>query len=115
MHLRTGFRTSSSFYSSTSNWIFQGVIQGNGAALVVWLLLSILLVKYLYSLELIPQLITLLSLVLFQLAASLYIDDTNINIRNNSTESESDIIARAQKLISVWQDTLRLTGGDLKI
>ena len=53
MFLQTLYRVSTSAYSGSSLIPFQGVVQGNRAALVLWLIISILLIHYLYSLELV--------------------------------------------------------------
>jgi len=53
MHLQTSFGTSKTSYSGTSAEPFQGAVQGNGAAPVLWLIISIILVRYLYALRLV--------------------------------------------------------------
>ena len=45
----------------------------------------------------------------------MYIDDTDLFIFNNGSESEQDITERAQKLLDTWRFVLQLSGGDLKL
>ena len=47
--LRTAFGVSKSCYSDDESRLFQGVVQGSGAALALWIIISIFLVRYLYS------------------------------------------------------------------
>ena len=99
MYLRIDYRVSQSSYTKLKSKPFQGSIQGNRAAPVLWLILSILLVKYLYFLQLVPKTYTLISLQDYQLGALLYIDDTDLTARNSRKELEEEIHANTQKMI----------------
>ena len=48
IHLRTAFVVSTSFYTSDAQ-PFQGAVQGNGEAPVLWLIITIFLMRYLYK------------------------------------------------------------------
>ena len=87
----------------------------NGAASVMWFIISIFLVRYLYLHKAIPSHVTPISLITYSLAGLLYIDNIDLFIRNTGTETESQIISRAQLTLDLWQSTLQISGGNLKI
>ena len=115
MHLHTSFGISNYHYSETKLLPFQGVIQGNKATPVLQLILLILLIQYLYHLQLVLQSITLVLLTTFQIAALLYANDTNIIVRNDGTESKEEILIKAQKMLQTQQYALQITGSNLKL
>ena len=49
MFLQTAFGVSKNYYSGNDDRPFQGVVQGSGAAPALWMIISIFLVRYLYS------------------------------------------------------------------
>ena len=95
IHLRIGYGVSQSSYTKSKSRPFQGGIQDNRAAPVLWLILSILLVKYLYFLQLVPKTYTPISLQDHQLGALLCADNTDLIVRNSREESEEEIHVRA--------------------
>ena len=115
MYLYTAYRISSSYYIGTSSKPFQGGIQGNSVVLVAWFILSIFLVRFLYLHKLVLSHTTPISLISYTLASLLYVDDTDVFIRNLGSKSISDISSRAQKTLDLWRFALHLTSGDLKL
>ena len=82
MYLQIAYGVSTSAYFGSDLMPFQGVIQGNRAVPVFWLIISILLIHYLYALGLVSKHSTLISGIVFQFAALIYMDDTNLNVLN---------------------------------
>ena len=82
IHLQIAYRVSSLAYSGSNLIPFQRVVQGNEATLVLWLIISILLIRYLYALGLVSKHSTLISGIVFQLATLIYVDNTDLNILN---------------------------------
>ena len=115
MFLRTSFGISSSCYSGSFALPFQGAIQGNGAAPVLWLIISIILVRYLYALNLVTEHHTPISGALFSLAALVYVDDSDLNILNLNQKSTVEVLEEAQALLNAWHFALRTSGGELKL
>ena len=99
MFLRTSFGISYSFYSGSKEKPFQGSIQGNGAVPPIWLIISIFLVRYLYSLKWIYINQTLLSKLAHRIAVFLHMDDTDLVAINKGEEIEAEVVARAQLLL----------------
>ena len=95
MYLRSSFRLLADFYIGSSLVPFQGGVQGNRAAPLIWLILSILLVRYLYSSRWVSVRMSAISKVAYQLAGFLYIDDTDLVALNSGNESEAEVVARA--------------------
>ena len=76
--LRTSFRLLSSYYTSSKEQLFQGRVQGNRVAPPVWLIISILLIRYLYSTKFVSTSSTPITKLIFMIVALIYVDDTNI-------------------------------------
>ena len=95
MYLQTLFRTSTSAYSGSTQNSFQNSIQDNRAAPVLWLIISILLIRYLYHKELVSKHLTPISNISFQLAALLYINDSDLNIMSLNRNSTLEVIQEA--------------------
>jgi len=56
--------------------------------------MAIMIILYLYYLNLVLQLLTLLTREVFYLIAQLFIDDTNFNIENIGKETMNEVIDR---------------------
>ena len=95
MFFRISFRVFSKFYTGTKELPFQGRVQGNRAIPPIWLIISILLIRYLYGLKLISVIKISITQLVFQLVGFLYIDDTNLILMNDGKESTVEIISRA--------------------
>ena len=115
MFLRTLFGISQHFYSGSDEQPFQGMVQGNGAAPPVWLIISIFLVRYLYSKRVVSHLMIPISGLVVALAALIYVDDTDLYVFNDSNSSAEEVVNKAQVLVDTWHAVLQLTGGDLKL
>ena len=95
MFLRTSYRVLKLYYTSSKNKLFQGAIQGNGAAPLMWLIILIFLVRYLYKLKQIHIRYSPISKVAYQIAEFLYVDDTDLVTLNKGDESVSEVVSRA--------------------
>ena len=71
--------------------------------------------RYLYSKKLVPVSETVISKVLFQIEAQLYIDNTDLPMMNQGNDSAKQLVTRAQIILNYWHNTLWFTGGDLKL
>ena len=76
--------------------------------------MSIFLVRYLYSSQLVLVRTLVISKVAYQLASFLYVDDTDIVVLNSRSELAEEVVVRAQLLLDRWQYTLQVTGRELK-
>ena len=61
----------------------------------MWLIISILLIKYLHSIKFVGVSTIAISKLIFTIMALIYIDDTNIVLLNRGREMEVEIIVRA--------------------
>ena len=62
-------------------------------------MISIILVRYLYSSKFVTVLKTAIIKVAFQLAGFIYIDDTDLTILNEGKEIAEEVVARAQLML----------------
>ena len=67
-------------------------MQGSGLALVIWLMLTILLIRALYYTKIVPSHLTLITLKSYSTAALLYIDDVELIIKNADNEEVYNIV-----------------------
>jgi len=58
------------------------------------MIVTIMIILYLYRLQLVPTLVIRITKEEFQLIAQLFVDDTDLNIENNRKELEQQIIDR---------------------
>ena len=115
MFLRTSHGISTNYYSDTDGKPFQGVVQGSGAAPALWLIISIFLVRYLYSKNLTTPICTLISRAVLPLAALIFVDDTDLYVFNSGSDTTEEVVMKGQRLLDAWHDILKFTGGDLKL
>ena len=117
-HLRTGYGDSASTFGSnfqggTSS--YQGLVQGNGAAPALWLLISGFLVKYLRQQGHGTTLVSSISKALLRYCALLYVDDGDFPTPSlSASESLDSVISRHQSLVNDWSGGLFTSGGALK-
>ena len=78
-------------------------------------MISILLIRYLYSTKFTSISSTAITKLIFIIIVLIYIHNTDIVIFNKGNESETKIIARSQLLLDSWYIALSFTGGDLKV
>ena len=115
MFLRTSHGISTNYYSDTDGQPFQGVVQGSGAAPALWLIISIFLVRYLYSKNLTTPICTPISRAVLPLAALIFVDDTDLYVFNSGSDTTEEVVMKGQQLLDAWHDILKFTGGDLKL
>ena len=95
MFLQTTFRVSEHYYSGDDDRLFQGIVQGSGAAPALWMIISIFLVRYLYSKNLTIQLSILLLGIVIPLAALIFIDDTDLYVFNSGSDTTEELVFKA--------------------
>ena len=78
--LQKSYGTLSTAYSSPQLKIFQGATQGNGTAPVLWMIVSIILVRYIYLKGLATTQYSHMSHMVFTLIALINVDDTDLNV-----------------------------------
>ena len=114
MHARTAFEDSTTFYTSVSK-TFQGVVQGDGEAPALWLIISIFLIRYLYYQTFVTAITSSISKLITFLASFLDVDDTNIYVLNSGFENTHKIVVKSQSLMNSWHKELKFTGCELKL
>ena len=62
---------------------------------LVWLIISILLIRYLYSTKFVSISSIAITKLIFVIAALIYVDNTDIVLLNKGNKIEIEIIARA--------------------
>ena len=90
-------------------------MQGSGAALALWMIISIFLVRYLYSKNLNTHLTTPVSKIVMPLVVLIFVDDTDLYVFNSGIDTTEEIILKVQRLLDTWYHILKFTGGDLKL
>ena len=116
MFLRIVFGVSENYYlDDDDDRPFEGIVQGSGAALALWMIISIFLVRYLYSKNLTIQLLIPLSGIVMPLAVLIFIDDTDLYIFNSESDTIEDLVFKVQQLLDAWHYILKFIGGDLKL
>ena len=70
------------------------------------MLLAILIILYLYQQDLVPESTISISQEVFKLIAQLFVDDTNLNIKNRGDEFNKDIITSAQSPLDAQHQIL---------
>jgi len=70
---------STNFYSG-QDLPFQGLTQGNGAASLGFLLITIILIKYLHYKKLIPESILPITNKIYSLAGQTFVDDSEFSM-----------------------------------
>ena len=115
MFLRTSFEISMSSYSEDEGRPFQGVVQSSSATLALWMIISIFLIRYLYSKNLTSYLSTPFSGTIVSLAILIFVDDTDLHIFNCGADTTDNLVHKVQRLLDAWYRILRFTGGDLKL
>ena len=61
------------------------------------------------------QLITPISGLLVPFAALFHVDDTDLYVFKSGSDSNKDIIDKAQNLLNSWHEVLKVTVSDLKL
>ena len=101
--------------SSSRSKLFQGFTKGNGVDLLLWMLISVILVMYIYLKSLANPQYSHESSFMFTLIVSIHVDDTELNALNIEDKSTLEVIELDQKILYSWQFYLSISGGDLKL
>jgi exonuclease III len=113
--LRTAFGDSADFAGSMLEVKTQGLCQGNGAAPAGWAVVSIAILNAHKRKGHGAQFLCPISLVRSDLAAVLYVDDTDvIHLNMNRQEDEFEALHGLQQSVTSWGNLLIATGGSLK-
>ena len=114
MFLQTACDTSTYACSSPRLTLFRGVMQGNGESPFLWMIMSIILIKYIYLKGLSTPQYSPMSQMMFALIALTCVDDTDLNVFDPEGKSTLEAIEAGQRMIDVWQFGLSVSGEDLK-
>ena len=112
--IRTKYGDSTSSYGGRQVVPFQGSCQGNGASPALWLVISMYLVLLMKDNGHCSNLQTAYSGLCFVLMGFLFVDDTDLVVIGEDTESEEDVHRKLQHAVNFWNGTLRASGGALR-
>jgi hypothetical protein len=113
--LRTAFGDSSEFAGALAEVKTQGLCQGNGAAPAGWAVISITILNAHKRKGYGAKFLCPISLVRTDLAAVLYVDDTDvIHLDMTKNEDKFEALIRLQESVYNWGKLLIATGGSLK-
>jgi len=115
--LRTAFGDSSSMYggSASVDLPFQGVCQGNGAGLALWLATSILLIETLHHHGYVSKFSCPISGQSTSLTGMIYVDDCDLIAFFPSSIAPQEVVSALQHNVLLWQGCLKATGGSLSL
>ena len=114
MHLMIAYGLSINFFSG-QDLPFQGLMQGNGAASLGFLLIAIILFKCLHHKKLISESMLPITNRMHSLAGKFFVDDSECSVTSKGNESELQIASRSQKSLGTWHGGLQFAGGELKL
>ena len=113
-HIRTTYGDSKFTMSSDGSLIpFQGVLQGNGASPVTWVLISSPLLNMLREMDNGGHIITAISKQHSHIVGYSYVDDTDllqIDMRDK-TITIGQTLEKMQEAINRWEGGLKMSGG----
>ena len=113
--LRTAFGDSLEFAGATAEVKTQGLCQGNGAAPAGWAVISITILNAHKRKGHGAKFLCPISLVRTNLAAVLYVDDTDvIHLDMTKEEDKLETLHHLQRSVDNWGKLLIATGGSLK-
>ena len=110
-YIRTAYGDSSNYYGGKRPVPFQGTGQGNASSSPFWIIISTPLITFMRSKNVCSTFTTAITLVSFSLIMVLYVDDNDIFVTSDRPDEARDILQRAQKCITMWKETLNVTGG----
>ena len=112
-YIRTTFGDSQTYFSSQSNSIpFQGILQGNGAAPTIWVLISTPLLNMLRSANNGAHLQSSISKEPNHVVGFAFVDDTDlVCFRQEEINLTEEIMLDMQTGIDRWEGGIKLTGG----
>ena len=111
--LRTGYGDSTTSFSDASSK-FQGLLQGNGAAPAIWLLISMFLILLMKSFVRTPHIQATFSGIIISLIALVFVDDTDLFTFSFPNEPLSETINRLKAMILHWKGALYPSGRKLR-
>ena len=100
--VRTGFGNSTDYISCDDCKPCQGVCQGNGAGPAVWLLVSLMLVRFMHRLRKASKASSSILGVVFSIMGFMFVDNTDLVIIGDEDETLDQVIARAQAVLDAW-------------
>ena len=113
-YIRTSFGDSDDHFTSEHTAIpFQGILQGNGAAPTIWVLVSTPLLNMLRTAGNGAHIISPLSEEASHIIGYAFVDDTDLitlDMRDINKEAD-EIMSNMQESIDRWEGGLRTTGG----
>ena len=115
MFLQTAHDTSSTSYSSSRLTLFQLFAQVNGTVPVLWIIISINLVRDIYLKVFSTPQCSPMSNLIFNLIELMHVDDTNLDVLNIEGKFTLELIELGQRMLDSWQFALSISGGDLKL
>ena len=112
-HIRTTYGDSAEFLSSTDTAIpFQGILQGNGAAPTIWVLISTPLLNMLRTAGNGAHTRSPISNEKDHVVGFAFVDDTDlVCFHQEHLRLRSEIMQNMQEGINRWEGGLKLTGG----
>ena len=93
------FWASTSFYSRNGQQ-FQGAVQGNGRAQSLWLIISLLLIRYLHQQKVVTAITAPMSKMCYFLATLVCVDDACLYMFNDGFMSVLKVVIKAQRLLN---------------
>ena len=109
--IRTAYGDSSTYYGGQRDVPYQGTGQGNSSSSPFWTIVSSIMIKFMKDTTVCASFTTSLTLTCFILTMVMYVNDNDIFVTSSSTYPEADIIAKAQRVVTIWKKTLNVTGG----
>ena len=103
---QTAYGTSPSAYSRSRPRLFQGEMQGNGTVPVLWMIMSIILIKNLYLTGLATPQYSPMSQMMFTLIALMNVDDKDMKALDTEGKSTSEVIETGKRMIDTCELSL---------
>jgi len=94
---------------------FQGVCQGNGAGLDIWLALSLFLIYMIHQSGSPNQISSAVSLTSIAMVCFIYIDDCDLFVLPPSDLSPQGVLHTLQHNLDIWQGGVEATSGVLSL
>ena len=113
--IRTAYGDSTATYGG-SNWDRDpsGICQGNGAGPAIWALVSSPLLKIVREAGFGAKLHGAIGTTYIHLAGFAFVDDADTFQTGEHTEHIDDIVNKAQKQLTLWEQAIKATGGGIE-
>jgi len=109
-HTRTAFGDSTSCFEGSN---LQGAGQGNTGAAPYWTSVSTPMIEEMKKQNMHSKMVSPISGIVVILALLAFVDDTELFIMHN-TDSEEEVIKKAQSALLLWRALLNVTGGIMR-